>query len=157
MIVVAICAVLLATSRLPVLFVLLMALVMPLGGYAVDRARGGEGIRGAALAGGILIPSGYLLAFMIAWGISDGIRMIASPETWLLLILGLAWGGVVGLCAGIPRRLGEVVGAWRVSRRESQEAVHANPGPSHAARSVPGLDRPTRPVLEGDARAGESS
>ncbi len=52
MVVVAICAVLLAALRLPVLFVLLTALVVPLGGYAVNRRGAARGFAGPRWRGG---------------------------------------------------------------------------------------------------------
>jgi hypothetical protein len=153
MIAIAICAGLLAVSRLPRLMVLLLMIGIPLGGYVVDRRRGGEGIRGAMLAGALAYPAG---CFLVRTFFQEDPREFLPPllDVSVRLIFGLLWGGAIGLCAGIPRRLGEDICGRRVSDMGPRRGTPAGTKPSYAARAVAGLERPTGPVVEEDEAEG---
>ncbi len=108
MIAVAVCAVLLALMPWPLLLVLVPVFGIPLGGSALERARGGQGIIGAVTAGAIGFPA-CGLGVMIYLGIVREVRVFESPAPWFgmigLGIVGWAWGMLVGTWAWTISRL----------------------------------------------------
>jgi hypothetical protein len=112
MIVVAICAVMMTAVPWPLLLPLLMIIGFPIGGYAIERARGGVGLAGSMAAGAI----GFLLCgigFLVLLGIRDKVRVLDSPLPWLgtivLAVVGSGWGVLVGSLAWSVQRLADQV------------------------------------------------
>ncbi len=127
MIAVAICAVVLAAVPWPLLLPLLLIIGFPIGGYAIERARGGVGLASSMAAGAI----GVLLCgigFFVLLGIRYKVPVLDSPLPWLgtivLVVVGSGWGVLVGSLAWSVQRL-----ANRVDDRvpEPEPAV----GPIH--------------------------
>lgn len=112
MIVVAICALVLAAVPWPLLIPLFLIVGLPIGGYAIDRARGGVGFAGSTAAGAIGVPL-CGLGFFVWLGIRYRIFVFDSPLPWfgtiVLVILGAGWGGLIGSLAWSIQRLADQV------------------------------------------------
>ncbi|MHB1560887.1 MAG: hypothetical protein ACYC61_25820 [Isosphaeraceae bacterium] len=112
MILVAICAVLLAAVPWPLLIPLFLIVGLPIGGYVIDRARGGVGLAGSMAAGAIGVPL-CGLGFFVLRGIQYKVRVFDSPLPWLatmaLVVVGSGWGALMGSLAWSIQRLADRV------------------------------------------------
>jgi hypothetical protein len=97
-ILVALSAVVFATLPMP-LWPVIVAIGLVLAGFAIDRTRGGPGIYGAMIAGGMGFPLIALLAYVSLYVVFGG-RPIALPELVVMIcaagIFGGAWGAILG-------------------------------------------------------------
>lgn len=110
MIVVAICAVVMAAVPWPLLIPLFLSVGLPIGGYVIDRARGGVGLAGSMAAGaiGVLVCG---IGFFVLLGSRYKVPVLESPLPWLstivLAVVGSGWGVLVGSLAWSIQRLAD--------------------------------------------------
>jgi hypothetical protein len=95
---VAVSAVLFSLLRTPV-WPVIIAIVLVLPGFAIDRARGGPRILGAMLAGAIgFLAYGVALCTYLCF--FRGLSLFDSPWPFVMILAlgmaGLAWGSAVG-------------------------------------------------------------
>ncbi len=112
MIVVAICALVMAAVPWPLLIPLFLIVGLPIGGYAIGRARGGVGLAGSMAAGAIGVPL-CGLGFLVLLGIRSRVQVLDSPLPWLgtmvLTVVGSGWGMLVGSLIWSIQRLADRV------------------------------------------------
>lgn len=154
MAVIALCALLLALARLSPMWLWTFTVFgLPPVGYAMDRARGGTGIRGARLAGAIGFPAFLLLLLLMNHRLSWMNSRVALALTFVvasLSIVGLVWGGMLGRWIRLVEEIRDATRAPAVVARSSGWTSLAGRGSSPAAGSVPGRTVSTGPIADDD-------
>ncbi|MHB1560884.1 MAG: hypothetical protein ACYC61_25805 [Isosphaeraceae bacterium] len=149
--VVALCALLLALARLsPIWPWTFTVFGLPAVGYAMDRALGGRGIRGAKVAGAVVFPAFPLLGLLQRPSVNSGDVFSLIPIATVISTVGLVWGGMLGRWIRLAEEIRDAARAPAVVARSSGWTTRVSRGSSPAAGSVPGRTGSPGPVVDED-------